>query len=390
MQYDSATMNFDRLLVLPNATCFLWGPRQTGKTTLLKARYPDAYRIDLLQTDNLMRFLREPFRLREEVRALAPDRLVVIDEIQKAPALLDEVHYLIQEEDRRFVLCGSSARKIRRSHANLLGGRAQRCELLGLSAKEIGPGFSLERMLNAGPLPSHYLNDSPEENLRAYVDLYLKEEILDEGLTRNLPVFSEFLRSAAIGDAEVTNFSNIARECAVASTTVRGYYEILEDTLVGALVPAFSRRPKRRVTHAPKFYFRDVGIVNHLSRRAPVRQGSEAFGKAFENWVFHELSTHSRYSRIGYDVRYWRLSSGIEVDFILGDAEVAIEVKGTPRVHPRDTRHLLEFKKEHPEVRRLLLVCLESQMRITDDGVQILPYRDFIEALWSGSLLPQR
>lgn len=379
--------NFHRLLNLPDSTFFLWGPRQSGKTTLLKARYPGDYRIDLLKTDERMRYERNPALLREEVGALPSGKRVVIDEIQKIPALLDEVHYLLEETGRTFILCGSSARKIRRSHANLLGGRALRRELLGLSAREIGEKFSLLRMLNNGPLPRHYLSDNAEEYIGAYVDVYLKEEILDEGLTRNLPVFSTFLRAAAIGDTEVTNFSNIGRECGAASSTVRGYYEILEDTLIGAFVPAFTRRAKRRVQHAPKFYFRDVGVVNYLVRRTPVREGSEAYGKAFENWIFHEISVHARCQSRIYGISYWRLSSGIEVDFILGDAQVAIEVKGKPQITSHDCRHLLEFRKEHPEVQHLIVVCLESRQRLTKDGIRILPWNDFLNALWSGELM---
>jgi predicted AAA+ superfamily ATPase len=257
-----------------------------------------------------------------------------------------------------------------------------------LSAKEIGESFSLSRMLNHGTLPPHYLNDNPYDRISAYVDIYLKEEILDEGLTRNLPVFSTFLRAAAIGDTEVTNFSNIARECGVASSTVRGYYEILEDTLIGAFLPAFKRRAKRRIQCAPKFFFRDVGVVNHLVRRGRVQEGSETFGKAFENWVFHELSVHQRTLRRPYDLSYWRLSSGIEVDFVIGDAEYAIEVKGRRKIHNRDTRHLLQFRNEYPEVQQLVLVCLEPVARLTADGVHILPYKDFLQALWADKWTP--
>lgn len=384
MYFNSSMQKIHRLLPLPDSAFFLWGARQTGKTTLLKTCFPDAYRVDLLRTEERMRYERNPALLREEARALPIGRRIVIDEIQKVPALLDEVHYMLQEEARPFALCGSSARKVRRSHANLLGGRAPRRELLGLSAQEIGGDFSLLRMLNHGTLPPHYLSDAPEELLGAYVDVYLKEEILDEGLTRNLLVFSDFLRAAAIGDTEVANFSNIARECGVASSTVRGHYEILEDTLIGAFVPAFTRRAKRRALHAPKFYFYDVGVVNHLARRAPVRLETEMFGKAFENWVFHELSVYVRCVPRAPEISYWRLSSGIEVDFILGDGETAIEVKGKSQVHGRDTRHLLEFRKEYPSVRHLVVACLEPKARITDEGVRILPWKDFLNALWNG------
>jgi len=379
-------MYLSRRIGLPDQSFFLWGPRQSGKTTLLKRRYPDAHRIDLLRTEERMRYEREPHRFGEVLRALAPEQRVVVDEIQKVPALLDEVHYAMQETGRVFTLCGSSARKIRRAHANLLGGRALKRELLGFSAVELGSRFDLERMLNHGPLPPHYLATDASELQAAYVDQYLKEEILDEGLARNLPAFDRFLRAAAIGDTEVVNFSNIARESGVASSTIKGYYEVLEDTLVGSFLQAFTRRPKRRVQHAPKFFFRDVGVVNHLLRRQRVFPGSEVFGKAFENWIHHELSSYARTLRQPFDISYWRLSSGIEVDFVLGDGEVAVEVKGKDRVRSHDARHLLQFRKDYPAVRELLLVCCECEARVTDEGIRILPWRDFIEQLWSGGL----
>jgi predicted AAA+ superfamily ATPase len=328
-----------------------------------------------------------PSLLREEVNALADDRFVIIDEIQKAPALLDEVHYLIEEKGRRFGLCGSSARKVRRGHANLLGGRALRYELLGLTAPELGDDFSINKLLNAGPLPRHYLSSNPDALLRSYVDTYLKEEILEEGLTRNLPVFSDFLRVAALGDTEVTNLANIARECHMAASTVREHYSILEDTLLATFVKAFTPRPKRRTVQAPKFYFRDVGVVNQLARRGPVKRGSSAFGKAFENWVFHELSCHSRYSEKWYDISYWRLSSGIEVDFILGDGEVAIEAKGKERLRTDDHKHLLQFKKDYPHVKKLIMVSASDAIRKIDGGILVLPARDFTAALWGGEIL---
>jgi predicted AAA+ superfamily ATPase len=383
---------FNRLFETPERTFFLWGPRQSGKTTLLRQRFQDAHWIDLLRTDQRIRYEREPFRLREEVRILSPETWVVIDEIQKVPALLDEVHGLIASEHRKFVLCGSSARKIRHSHANLLGGRAVKRELLGFSARELDTAFSLEQMLNRGVLPPHYLAGSDRaarEGLAAYVDIYLKEEILDEGLTRNLPVFADFLRAAAIGDTEVINFSNIGRECGVATSTVRGYYEILVDTLLGAFVPAFTRRAKRRTQQAPKFYFRDLGMVNHLTRRGAVVAGNEVFGKAFENYIFHELSVCERSMGREFPISYWRLTTGVEVDFILGDAEIAIEVKGKARLHGRDTRNLLQFRTEHPEVRQLISVCLEERVRLTDDGVLILPLNEFLKLLWAGDLNPK-
>lgn len=379
---------YKRLLRLPDRpdkSFFLWGPRQTGKTTLLEQLYPDALRIDLLKTDELIGYLKKPSILREEVAALAPTKLIVIDEIQKAPMLLDEIHYLIETTGKNFVLCGSSARKVRRGHANLLGGRAVKYELLGLVAQEIGENFSLTNFVNTGPLPNHYNAENPRLLLRSYVDDYLREEILEEGLSRNLPVFSDFLRVAAIGDTEVLNMSNVARETGMALSTVRDHYSILVDTLMGAFLPAYTKRPKRRTIQAPKFYFRDLGVVNHLTKRGRIEPGSELFGKAFENWLFHELSVHSRYSELFYDLSYWRLSSGIEVDFILGNGAVAIEAKGKSRITSRDLKGLVQFKKDFPEVKQSIIVCLEKRMRKTDEGILIVPYQEFTTLLWQGA-----
>ncbi len=378
---------YKRILSIPHASAFLWGPRQSGKTTLLRQCFPEALRIDLLKTEQLVRYSRNPEILRDELRLIPRDRLVVIDEIQNVPTLLNEVHYLIEEEGRVFVLCGSSARKVRRGHANLLGGRALRFELLGLSAHELAGDFVLERLLNHGYLPRHYQADQPEPLLRAYVDDYLKEEVLAEGISRNLPDFADFLRIAALGDTELVNFSNIARECGLAATTVRAYYSVLVDSLLGAFLPAYVRRPKRRVVHAPKFYFRDVGVVRQITRRGEVEPGSAMFGKAFENWVFAELSMHSRYLGNWYELAHWRLSSGIEVDFVLGDAEVAIEAKAKTRVTPHDLKGLFQLRNEYPTLKQRLVVCLEPTPRLTDDGTLILPYARFLEMLWSGDIL---
>ena len=266
-------------------------------------------------------------------------------------------------------------------------GRAIRYELLGLSAQEVGADFSIEHLVNTGPLPDHYEAENPALALRAYVDDYLREEILEEGLARRLPVFSDFLRVAAIGDTEILNMSNIARETGIAVATVRDHYGILVDTLMGAFLPAFTLRPKRRTIQAPKFYFRDLGVVNHLARRGVIRPGSELFGKAFENWLFHELSVHARYSELFYELSYWRLSSGIEVDFILGLGAVAIEAKGKSRITSGDMRGLINFKKDFPEVKWRIIVCLEKRIRKTEEGIYIVPYQEFIRLLWDGEYL---
>lgn len=378
---------FTRGLRLPAAgreTFFLWGPRQTGKTTLLRQAYPDATWVDLLKADEYRRYIERPELLREELRSRPPTGQVVIDEVQKVPALLDEVHWLHEHKKIRFALCGSSARKVRRGAANLLGGRAVRYELRGLTATEIGKGFDLVRLLNRGYLPSLYEADRPERLLASYVGDYLKEEVAAEGLVRNLPVFSAFLNAAALSDGDLVNFANIARDCGVSGHTVKGHFGILEDTLLGRWLPAFTKRPKRRVVAAPKFYFSDVGVVNHLARRGAIQPGGELFGKAFENWVLHELLAYNAYHETFAELFYWRLASGIEVDFVIGDMAVAIDAKASSRITSDHLKGLRHLHDDHPRTRRVV-VCLEPKRRTTDDGIEILSAHAFVEEL--GALL---
>jgi uncharacterized protein len=380
---------FKRALVLPaksKESFFLWGPRQVGKTTLLRDTYPDASRVDLLMSDEFIRYTQAPQLLREELIADPSVRFVIIDEVQKVPLLLDEVHWLIENRGMAFALCGSSARKVRRGHANLLGGRASRYELCGLVSTEIGKEIDLVRLVNHGFLPRHYSSEHPEMLIRSYVTDYLKEEIAAEGLVRNLPAFSSFLSSAALSDAELVNFSTIARDCGVSSHTVQEYFQILIDTMLGRFVPAYTKKPKRRVIGAPKFYFADVGVVNHLAKRGRLVPGAELFGKAFESWVCHELHTHSLYSEQFYEIRYWRLASGIEVDFIIADMAIAIEAKATAKVTSDHLKGLRSLVDDHPKTKRRIVVCLEKKRRITEDGIEILPAAVFADLLWSGEI----
>lgn len=377
---------FTRARILPSAgteTFFLWGPRQTGKSTLLKASYPDALWIDLLQSDVYRRYLQNPERLREELAA-KPVQQVVIDEVQKVPALLDEVHWLLENTDTHFALCGSSARKVRHGAANLLGGRALRLELHGLTAGELGNEFDLERLLNHGYLPRIYTAQKPDRLLDAYVSDYLREEVVAEALVRNVPVFADFLASAALGDTEQVSYTTIARESGVSAKTVKSYYEILVDTLLGHWLPAFRKRPKRRTVAAPKFYFVDVGVVNHLARRGRLEPGTELYGKAFENWVFHELAAYHSYADTFSRLSYWRLSTGTEVDFIVDDLALAVEAKATRTVVSHHLKGLRELAREHPEVGPRVIVNLDSVPRRTDDGIWILPPEEFIARLGSG------
>ena len=277
-------------------TFFLWGPRQTGKTTLLKAFYPRAIWIDLLKADEYRKYLTNPEYLRQELEWKEDVSFVVIDEIQKIPALLDEVHWVHENRKINFALCGSSARKVKRGGTNLLGGRAIRYELFGLVSNELGQDWDLVRMINHGYLPRIYLAQRPQKLINAYIADYLKQEIAAEGLVRNLPVFSRFLDLAALSDTELVNFSTIARDCGVSGQTIKGYFDILADTLLGRWLPAYIKRQKRRVISSPKFYFADVAVVNFLAKRGTLQPGSELFGKGFENWCFHELCAYNEYS----------------------------------------------------------------------------------------------
>ena len=261
-----------------------------------------------------------------------------------------------------------------------------RFELRGLTAAELGDSFNLTQVLNHGYLPPMVEARSPRRRLDAYIDNYLKEEIAAEGLVRNLPAFSGFLHAAALCDGEMVNFSNVASDCAVSSHTARAYFEILEDTLLGRWLPAFRKREKRRVLRAPKFYLADVGIVNRLARRGAVAPGSEAYGKAFENWVFHELAACIAYRELEDDLSYWRLASGVEVDFVLADGRVAVEAKASARVGNRHLRGLRSFAQDHGTAAQRVLVCLEPRPRRTEDGIDILPAEEFATRLWRGEL----
>lgn len=364
-------------------SCFLWGPRQTGKSTLLRELFPNAPTYDLLSSREFRRLAADPGIFAEECRGLASKREpVIVDEIQKLPELLDEVHSLISRHGLKFILTGSSPRKLLRGGGNLLGGRAVRHELLPLTSAEL-PDLSLDHALNRGLLPPHYLCDDAAMRLEAYVGDYLREEVLAEALTRNLPAFQRFLEAAALSNGQIVNAATIAREIGVAANTVRGYFEILVDTLVATWLPAWTKRAKRRVIQAPRFWFFDVGLVNELTRRGTLVPGSTDFGAAFEHFIFMELRAHAIYAPrgAGLAVSYWRTASGLEVDFILGNAEVAVEVKATDKPTADHLKGLRAWREEHPKS-RCILVCRMPRGRLTDDGVELLPWREFLRQLW--------
>lgn len=367
-----------------NESLFLWGARQTGKSTLLKALFPDALWFDLLRSEVHRRYLTDPGQFREAVEADERKRLVIVDEVQKVPALLDEIHGLMVNRGTRFILSGSSPRKIIRQGANLLGGRALRYELFPLVSAEI-PGFELMRALNNGLLPRHYLSDRPGRLLDAYIGNYLQDEIVAEARIRNIGAFSQFLRAAAFSNGEMVNYSNIGSDCGVSHNTVREYFQILEDTLVGRFIPSFQKRPKRKVIHAPRFYYFDLGIANRLLGRGPIEAGTEAMGSAFEQFIGQELHAHARYSERSYPITYWRTTTQMEVDFILGDHEVAVEVKATDNIQTRHLKGLKAFAEEYT-VKKQIVVSTDPVERLVG-GISVMPWQVFLQRLWDGSII---
>ncbi|MBK7782140.1 MAG: ATP-binding protein [Ardenticatenia bacterium] len=365
----------------PDRSAFLWGPRKVGKTYWLHQHFltADDRVIDLLETDTFAEYAARPALLRERWDG----RRTVIDEVQKVPALLDEVHWLIAHRQASFLLTGSSARKLRREHANLLAGRAWRYEMGPLSATEV-TGFDLERAMWTGLIPPHALSPDPDQDLRAYVADYLKEEIAAEAQVRNIPAFADFLRVAAITSSELISYTNVAREVGVSARVVRGYFEILDDTLLGQRLAPWARSADRRMIQTEKFYLFDVGVANHLARRRPKIGGAD-FGKSFEHWVLMEILNYRRYRDPDLDVRFWRTSTGMEVDFILGDMAAAIEVKATARVTDAHLRGLRALSEGH-RVRRSVVVSLEKEPRTLSPGITVLPWSRFLDELWSGEL----
>lgn len=378
---------YDRVLdlrkLVSRRSLFLFGPRLTGKSTLVHRTFPGAVYFDLLEADTFRELSARPEYMRQTLPPSA--RVVVIDEVQKLPSLLDEVHLLIEKDDRlRFILTGSSARKLKRGGANLLAGRARVCRLHPLVAAEVPSGRILDR-INRGGLPSILDSDESREDLRTYVGTYLQEEIQAEGLARSIGNFSRFLEIAGLSNGEQINFTSVASDAGISPNTVREYYQILEDTLVGHLLPPFQGTTKRKPVSTAKFYLFDVGVANSLRRTGPIERGSDAYGRALEHLVFLELRSYLDYARSDEPLTYWRSRSQFEVDFLVHD-RVAIEVKAKPRVSRRDYKGVLALSEEVALERRIV-VCDEARRRRDDDGVEILPVATFLKELWAGRLV---
>ena len=366
--------------VLKSKSCFLFGPRQCGKSSLVRETMPDAHIFNLLSGDTFAHLARNPNYIDETCRDEKP---IVIDEIQKMPGLLDEVHRLIEEKGKRFLLTGSSARKLRRGGVNLLGGRARMRNMHPFSASELGDRFNIDRAVNIGLVPGIWISGEPDEDLAGYVSLYLEQEIMQEGATRNLPAFSRFLEVAALSNGEQINYQSIASDAQIPRSTVQEYFKILKDTLLAREVPVWRKGRSRKTVETAKFYLFDTGVARRLSGRKKLVRGTPEYGHAFECWVMHEIATYADAFRRDAEIAYWRTRTNLEVDFVV-NGEVAIEAKTTGSATKNDLKGLRAIGDEG-SFRHRILVADEPRPREID-GIAILPWREFIDRLWSGNL----
>ena len=363
---------------------FLFGGRQVGKSTLLKERFPKAVYFDLLNSELRNRYRQHPEEFREGLLKYPPETLVIVDEIQKVPDLLDEVHWLMVNKGLFFILSGSSARKLKKSGANNLGGRAIPETLYPLVSAEI-PDFDLNRAVQNGMIPRHYMVENARNRLKSYIELYLKEEILEEAAVQNIDDFVRFLEVAAISDGEILNYENVATDCGVSANTVKAYYKILCDTLLGFEVPAYRKVIKRKLTKASRFYFFDVGIANYLTGRHHLAPKTPEYGHAFEHLVLQEIVAYMGYKDCEEKLTYWYTYDNYEVDAVIGNARIAIEIKSTDEVQTSHKKGLVEFAKEHPDVRQILVSRDRISRRSGD--IDLIYVTDFFKALWDGEII---
>lgn len=361
----------------------LFGPRQSGKTTLLRAEFPGAPYYNLLESETYRDLARRPELIRQQLTGR--ERVVVIDEIQKLPVLLNEVQAMLDRNKKvRFVLTGSSARNLRNGGVNLLGGRAWVAHLYPFVSPELD-FQGLDRRLQIGSLPAIYESESPQEELKAYVGAYLREEVRAEGLVRAIEAFSRFLDVAGLSNGNLVNFTETGSDAGVPPRTVREYFHLLEDTLLGTMVEPYRGTVRRKPVSTTKFYFFDIGVANHLNRRASVAPGSPEYGAALEHLVFLECQAYLSYRRLELPLTFWRSQSKMEVDFVIGD-EMGIEVKASANVSEKHLSGLRALAEEVPRIRKLV-VCLERKARRTEDGIEILPVEEFLRKLWGDALV---
>lgn len=370
-------------------SAFLWGARKTGKSTYLKGKYPNAFYYDLLKSDLYLKLSKDPHLFREEILALTDEAIqahpIIVDEAQKIPALLDEIHWLIENKKAAFILCGSSARKLRSAGVNMLGGRAWRFHFFPLVWPEIDD-FDLLKALAFGTIPSHYMAKNPRKLLQAYIEDYLTLEIQAEGIVRNLPAFARFLDSLAFSHGEMINYANIARDSGIASPTVKEYFQILVDTLLGYYVLPFRKHVKREIiTATPKFYLFDVGVANFMSKKSIESLKGPDTGRALEHFIFLEIKAFVSFNGLNVDINYWRTKTGLEVDFIVDG--IPIEVKISEQVKKTDLTGIYAFCEEH-KPKNAYVVSLDARPRKISDQILVLPWQEFLSRLWKGDIIP--
>ena len=386
---------YKRLLKMdipPRQSAFLWGARKTGKSTYLKMTFPEATYYDLLKSELYFQFLKAPHLFREEILSIEsekPNSTIIVDEVQKIPALLDNIHWLIENTAAQFILCGSSARKLKKEGVNMLGGRAWRFHFFPLVYPEL-PKFDLLHILKHGTIPVHYDSKNITRAMTSYVDDYLSQEIQAESLVRNLPAFSRFLDALRFTAGEMVNYTTISRQAGVDAKTVREYFTILVDTLIGYFLFPYRKKVNRDIIKdTPKFYLFDVGLSTYL-KRSSIKdlRGPEA-GQALESYIYQELYAYVHYKERRIDITYWRTKSGHEVDFILGDGEVALEVKVSADIAPSDLKGLQAFMEEHPSTRAIVVANVDRSrlMKGKNGDINILPIERFLQKLWKDEII---
>jgi len=372
---------YSRILKIPPLkSFFLFGPRATGKTTWTHHNFPTGLHIDLLESELYYSLLASPSRLAELIPPHFDD-WVIIDEIQRVPALLNEVHRLIEKRKIRFVLTGSSARKLRAKGVNLLAGRALTRYMFPLTAGELGNDYSFDNSLQFGHLPAIFSEDNPADYLTSYVRTYLREEVQQEGLTRKLQTFARFLEAASFSQASTLNITEVARDCRANRKLVEEYFYILEDLLLAHRLPVFSRRAKRRMAAHPKFFLFDVGVYRAIRPKGPLDSPEEIDGSALETLVFQELRAVNNLYNLGYELYYWRTANGLEVDFVLygENGLLAIEVKRAAKIRSKELRGLKAFAKDYPQAALYMFYGGAREMFI--DNIKFIPTRNAISTL---------
>ncbi len=376
---------------------FLWGARKTGKSTFLKNTFSNSIYIDLLKTELFFRYSKQPSLLREEILALSKEQIklpIIIDEVQKVPALLDEIHWLIENTEATFILCGSSSRRLKKEGTNLLGGRAIKYNFYPLIYPEYKQEFDLLKIFNHGLVPAHFISKNPRKLLQSYIEDYLTNEIRAEGYVRNITAFSRFLDSTRFSCGEMVNYTNIAREVGIDSKTIKEYYQILVDTLLGYLIYPYTKKVSRAIiSHTPKFYYFDVGLATRLSKKNYSELAGADAGKSLENYLLMELIAYIGLNDSDYNLFYWRTNNGLEVDFILSDGvskPIPIEIKISKNLHKTELRPIKAFMEEH-ELSIGYIVCLELKPRklLMKDSkeVLILPVEEFLKKLWQKEII---